>query len=279
MSLRELSRVAERCIQLSFAANLIFAISSHAAPLPSWLEPLLPQRGPSYEDEMMCYSLPYGGIGFVNHLFTYWTIFWQHRLRKPSWPRRRLKHSNIEYIIAALTFFGTIPVAIFTMIRCHQRWPFVSIAIWKLLLSLELTLWTVRAGLAAADHKAERLPTNVTFLMMIWYIMAVAAGLPGLITLVAQNWTEESVRLATYVFVSVCAFFALLLLIMYMIKVEAESYAQFFQGVLVVILFAIPLLFAFYNDWVLAAISHNWVGIPSGNVAQVLYWVRYTCHI
>ena len=39
--------------------------------LPSFLDPI---RGTTPAEEMLCYGIPYGGIGFASHIITYYTL-------------------------------------------------------------------------------------------------------------------------------------------------------------------------------------------------------------
>src|SRR5436309_1342658 len=53
---------------LSAAVSFQLVTRTHAlpAPLPPWLADMIPQRGANITSEIKCYSLPYGGIGFLS---------------------------------------------------------------------------------------------------------------------------------------------------------------------------------------------------------------------
>ena len=260
---------------------LFFSLSTNGAPIARWLPPdFFPPPGPDIEDEIKCYSLPYGAIGFVNHIFTYWTIYWQHQLKHPYWPwgrRPGIKHSKTDYTLALLTFIGTIPLAIYTIVRCHQRWQFILVAVWKSVLSIELVLWTVRAAHDAHDedkHMSED-GLSTTIIMGSFYSMAVLVGLTGLGSIVKDSWWDEPVRRVTYGFGILAIVLILVFLLRYIYLLWAYGHHRRSLPMLACAVFVVPALFAFYSDWVLAAISHNWAGSPTGNLAQALFWVSF----
>src|SRR5271155_3789142 len=84
------------------------------------------------EDQITCYSIPYGGIGFLSHLITYHTLVCMWYGRTPAWPWRKLQHSRREIFLGVVTFILTSGVAIISIVRCKQdgSWQFMLIAIW-----------------------------------------------------------------------------------------------------------------------------------------------------
>ena len=120
---------------LSFTVFSLLASCSHASPSPSWLADVLPQKGATISDALKCYSLPYGGIGFLSHILTYWTILCLGFGRKPYWPWSRLSAGKFDVCLSSLQVVATVSIAILTIARCRSRWQFVCIAVWKLVMS------------------------------------------------------------------------------------------------------------------------------------------------
>src|SRR5208282_5195160 len=58
------------------------------------------------EDEIQCYCLPYGGLGFASHILTYYAIAILTTLHSPWRPWRRIKHSGFNYILAIGTLIA-----------------------------------------------------------------------------------------------------------------------------------------------------------------------------
>ncbi|MCJ1434992.1 hypothetical protein MMC27_004362 [Xylographa pallens] len=113
----------------------------------------MPPKGQSIEAEIVCYNLPYGAIGFLSHLLTYYTITLLYLKRSPWLPWLRLTHSTFDKVLASLTFLATVILSLFTIVRCSQRWMFVLIAIWKLLLALTLSFCAWDAARVSTREK------------------------------------------------------------------------------------------------------------------------------
>ncbi|MCJ1292702.1 hypothetical protein MMC34_004255 [Xylographa carneopallida] len=113
----------------------------------------MPIKGQSIEAEIVCYNLPYGAIGFLSHLLTYYTITLLYLKRSPWLPWLRLTHSTLDKLLASLTFLATVILSLFTIVRCSQRWAFVLIAIWKLLLALTLSFCAWDAARVSTREK------------------------------------------------------------------------------------------------------------------------------
>ena len=129
--------------------------SSQAAPesISQWFDSLMPVKGSSIESEIVCYNLPYGAIGFLSHLLTYYTITLLYLKRSPWLPWLRLTHSTFDKVLASLTFLATVILSLFTIVRCSSRWAFVLIAIWKLLLALTLSFCAWDAARVSTREK------------------------------------------------------------------------------------------------------------------------------
>ena len=111
-------------------------------------------------EELRCYGLPYGGLGFASHILTYYTLACLWHYRKPLWPLRRLiyiihtaltgllcnrspeicpskelEYREFNYATAGISLISTVALSIFTMVKCANSWQLVAIASSKLLLS------------------------------------------------------------------------------------------------------------------------------------------------
>ncbi|KIJ99261.1 hypothetical protein K443DRAFT_102558, partial [Laccaria amethystina LaAM-08-1] len=90
----------------------------------------------SLNNEIHCYSLPYGALGFTSHILTYYTIlcFWFGR--KPLWPFSRIRYSQFDLVLGIVGLGVTTAVSIVTILRCRNTWQLLVIAVWKLDMSL-----------------------------------------------------------------------------------------------------------------------------------------------
>lgn len=130
-------------IYFTLVTSFFFIISifpSHtlAAPLPTWLEPLFPKKRDGFHGEIICYTLPYGGLGFASHILTYYTVGILAAGRQPLMPWRKLKHAFWDHIVSWGGLVIGTAFAVFTIVRCRQRWQFMLIAIWKTTMAMTL---------------------------------------------------------------------------------------------------------------------------------------------
>jgi len=96
---------------------------------------LEPHKGRTLTEEMQCYSLPYGALGFVSHLLTYYTVSVLSAGRSPIRPWRKLYNSRLNLWLSAFGLIGGFSLAVFTLVRCRNHWQLLVIGIWKLSMS------------------------------------------------------------------------------------------------------------------------------------------------
>ena len=125
---------------------LLLQAQGRPIQLPSWLTNALPEKGATVADEIKCYSLPYGGIGFLSHVLTYWTILVLGFGRRPYWPWRKLSAGPFDLFLSMVQLVITVAIASFTIARCRSRWQFVLIAVWKLVMSAVVGVWGISAS-------------------------------------------------------------------------------------------------------------------------------------
>ncbi|KAF2472588.1 uncharacterized protein BDR25DRAFT_284127 [Lindgomyces ingoldianus] len=115
-----------------------------------------PNRTAGPVGEIQCYALPYGAIGIISHLLTYWTIAWIGVGRSPVWPWHRLTSTKFDIFLASVTLVTCIPIASISIHRCRLSWHFVLIGVWKLVTSVSLACITIhRAVISHREAKAS----------------------------------------------------------------------------------------------------------------------------
>jgi hypothetical protein len=277
----------------------------------SWLHNLfLPRKGATLKDEIQCYNLPYGGVGFISHVLTYYTTTMLLFGRTALFPRPgdRLTHSYLDLILGSASLLGTLPVTVLTMVSCHSRWQFVLIAVWKLALSLTMSVITFHAsiflmrgrkgdaGLEYTGRQRIGVLDGQTYRRtlqwwLVVYALGTVVGLVGVINLAIEVFTHiPNVQLITKVFgavagtplLGVLAFYAGAVLFKYgsyylRFDHELDWSSSFWHSGLLLTFWGVVWFGALgimYCDWVLAAIAGNWWGIPSGEIA-LLYWTYF----
>jgi putative effector of murein hydrolase LrgA (UPF0299 family) len=132
-----------------FISGLFVVLTSNiglAAAKPSTFSDILlpsPNVTSGPVGEIQCYALPYGAVGIISHLLTYWTIAWLSVGQTPLWPWHKMRTWKFDMFLAILALCTCIPIASITMHRCRLSWHFLLICIWKLVTSVSLACITI----------------------------------------------------------------------------------------------------------------------------------------
>jgi hypothetical protein len=300
---------------LLFTLTFLFPTPALNHPTPSkvsdWLHKfVMPKPGSTPRDEIKCYNLPFGGLGMLSHILTFYTAGMLLLGRSPMLPPgARLKHSWVELILAVLTLLGSVPIAILTIISCHSRWEFVCIAIWKITLSFTLAAINSHQGTVLMQHhrnqskflgddemddsrtfrtgRLTKATAPALYFKIDWqgkkgaywwlaiFVAGTIVGLFGLIPLVVTYYHDVGdVKQAVKVFTNIFTLFVgvpLLFWLIWIFFLTKQGKAGFGFAVIAV---WIGLICAVWADWVLAAIADNWGGMPSGDIA-VFFWIYF----
>jgi hypothetical protein len=124
------------CVIAHYLIISLFILPS--ATLPSALRHEVKPREVSAENLIECYGLPYGGIGFLSHILTYYNIVCIGAGIRPLEPHLKLRHGSVDIVLAIVSLMGSVIIAIYTCVRCRGEWQFVLLAFSKLTLSLTL---------------------------------------------------------------------------------------------------------------------------------------------
>lgn len=113
--------------------------------------------------EIQCYALPYGSIGIVSHLLTYWTVAWMGVGRSPIWPFHHMDSGKFDMALSTVSLLTCIPLASISIHRCRLSWHFVLIGVWKLITSVTQSCVAIHRALLI--HKATT-PTSDTAILL-----------------------------------------------------------------------------------------------------------------
>ena len=86
--------------------------------------------------ELHCYNLPYGALGFISHVLTYYTLVCLWYGRKPLWPFHKINNTKLDLVLGAVGILLCIVMATITIVSCKNTWQLLVIAVWKLSMSL-----------------------------------------------------------------------------------------------------------------------------------------------
>ncbi|KAF8653569.1 hypothetical protein AX16_003879 [Volvariella volvacea WC 439] len=249
--------------------------------------PESPPRGHDLVSEMECYALPYGALGFVSHVLTYWTIGCLCLGRKPFFPFLKLDYGLWGLIWCGLGLALSTGMAIKTVTNCKNTWQLLVIAVWKLFMSLLSGFTAVHVAILIRLGKRDRIEWNemqemltTALAWIVVYIPGMITGMTGLMSLVVQNWEDRGVYKLTIGFYTIVGFglvFGLLVGIIAALADESSATVNILAsgaGSLTMGTIYFTVLAAFYSDWALGMMTDNIVGTPSSDTAS-FYWTYW----
>jgi hypothetical protein len=285
------------------ASILLFDAPSpvYASTISDWLWNS-PYHTSNLKEELQCFALPYGGIGFASHILTYYTIIMLAYHRSPVFFKLNT-FWRFDIALATFSLISTIIITTLTTIRCRNRWEFICLTVWKLDLSLTLgsvaihSATSVANGIRAAPYEfyefkrtrdlsgLRRELSGKVYSYAGWlflYLPGIGAGLAGLFSIVHKVvGTNTRVRIITIVFGVIWGLPAGLGLLAcglhccgrHNTMEKGGCFKKALVG-LAVSVFLIFILLPFYCDWVLGAIGEDLTGLPSSDNA-ILYWLYF----
>lgn len=125
---------------------VLFISSVRANVLGDWINDPGYLEGGTPKEQIKCYVLPYGALGFITHLLTSYCVACIARGRSPWHPRSRLQRPKLDIVLAIIGLLVSLFVNMLVVFKCWTSWEFVLIAVWKIFLSLTLSAITLDAG-------------------------------------------------------------------------------------------------------------------------------------
>lgn len=246
------------------------------------------------------YALPYGGLGFLSHILTYYTEVMLVLGRRPLMPWKNSKRSLFDSALSVCTLIVTTTVSGITIARCRTSDPFnlSYIAGWKLALSLMFSVLALCRSQMDRESTATAFQRNfhaamgvICVVLLCFYWIGVFFGLIGLGTVLRKTWQIFTIKTITRVFLGFMgAVSVLMLVVTYFAIFINHSLSAFIKSTCFgsrtpphwfpfvvppfVFIALLVLLFPFWADWTLAAAVGNWTGWPSSDVA-LLYWAYF----
>src|SRR5450432_2071442 len=93
--------------------------------------------------QISCYGLPYGGIGFASHILTYYTLAAILCGVKPLCPLRPLENKTQGQVLGVIQLIVTIITTSISIHNCIQEWPFAVLGVWMLTTSIAVSVVTM----------------------------------------------------------------------------------------------------------------------------------------
>ena len=126
--------------------------------------------------QITCYILPYGGIGILSHVPTYYCIICVGIGVRPTMPWRPTSFKFLNVITAIISPITSFMPAITALARRHKEWQHLLLATWRLLPSRTINITGIRRGLIGNRNKSVAPP-----LRLVVDSVGIIRGLVGLI--------------------------------------------------------------------------------------------------
>ncbi|KAN0069190.1 hypothetical protein V8E54_012819 [Elaphomyces granulatus] len=119
---------------------------------------MLDQQAKAIE-EIACYGLPYGGIGFASHILTYYTIITHLCGRQPlTW--KPLKYGKFNLLLGVTQLIATVVITSITIHRCQEEWFFVILGVWMLTTSISLAFLSMSMTFLYRPRRRTQIPSE-----------------------------------------------------------------------------------------------------------------------
>lgn len=257
-------------------------------------------------EQIQCYNLPYGGIGFLSHVLTYYAIACVGLGLRPLTPWLLTTRWTFDIVISLISLTTSNTMAIITMYNCRHEWQFLLLGVWNAIVSCTLGAMCIhrckiiRAESEPAegvgclrtsrvlgirtdkDYTLSELFSDKKALLPFWwlapYMIGVVIGLTGLISLVIRYWGEPQVQTVTITFAGLAA---TLLIVGYLVEIIFDEGMSLQKRLAFGVALFIPTAFALlgffgvlYSDWALGVMTGNLIGMP-GTANPVLFWTYF----
>ncbi|KAI9883665.1 MAG: hypothetical protein M1823_004575 [Watsoniomyces obsoletus] len=229
-----------------------------------------PGGNSSFHQELQCYLLPFGWIGVISHLLTYYQMICLGLIRSPIPPWPKLSCGVCDLMLNTASLLATVPLAIWTIVRCRQSWELILVSVWMTLLVITQGCMAIHASVSDEDDSGN------PYFWLILYAFGIVIGLVGVIAIAVKQLREggkeaQNVRIVTGSFGGFLGFVLLVGVVILCIHGKFRSE----DGIMVAlaVLGALGLVAAFYSDLVIAAVADHWSGAP--HRYKAVYWVFF----
>jgi hypothetical protein len=222
-----------------------------------------PKWGEQLQDEIQCCALPYGAIGLLSHVLTYYKIYMLTIGHSSLLPWKKLKLPKWDLVLSVTGLILGFAFTIHTMVQCKQRWQFMLTAVWKATLSISVGALSVHASVMAWGGGAGYSPS--LRLLLIIYVIGTIIGLAGLFSLVVLAWGER------IIFISTCVFGGIVGVAVLIVCGFMSCGCHFMGTSIATCLILLGGSSALYSDWVLTSITGSVVRLPSRDTTALYF--------
>lgn len=224
------------------------------------------QYNPLAENEIECYPLPYGSIGFAGHVLNCYTIAMFALGRSPLIPWIRIRKDISRILLSCTAFLITIAISIMSTVRCNKFRSFELISIWQVFLSTTIFGLNISASYGPWANKGTFGDKRGTYILgiSIFYLPGLIVGVIGARQLVWGH--EQRVR---YVEIALVGVLLVIAIVSYL--AGGRSWLTMLVMTVISVIFVILPL---YIDWALGILVQNIAGLPTSK-NKILYWLFF----
>jgi hypothetical protein len=129
----------------------------------SWLNSALPKNtGADFHDDLQCFGIPFGGLGFLSEITIYYTTICL-LLNVNALPWSPFKPTTFAFfqpiergwgnlLISVVAVLAVMPLGILTMIRCRTKWELVLVCIFRMGIGLAVAVLALYRSVTAEDQ-------------------------------------------------------------------------------------------------------------------------------
>ncbi|KAK4187335.1 hypothetical protein QBC35DRAFT_234456 [Podospora australis] len=240
------------------------------------------------QQDMTCYALPYGAIGTISHVLTFYSSWCWAAGRCPLKPWTELQMVKLDTAIFFVSFIITFSLSVNTLVRCQGTEELQCVAVWKLFLAVTAFAMELYGVFWQEPEKGGFSLTTIWTFFMIPYLLSSIAGIAGLASAV-MNYNDDADRnppgvtpllphwlwICTFCVISVLGIMVggMLLVLVYLQQMlwDEGRVWRTLKGVVI----AMIVMNAIYSDWALAFLANDMIGQGEGRTGQTLTWVYF----
>ncbi|KAJ2897708.1 hypothetical protein MKZ38_004485 [Zalerion maritima] len=243
-----------------------------AAPAPTATSPTDPGDDTVLESKLDKYSLPYGVLGAIDHIATFYAIGCHFYERRPLAPHKLIKHKLLNLLNILLASVVTVTIAFVTLSKVKEDKPLLIFA------ALHVVLDVIKG--IVNIHKYLNEEKGLVRMTVVWGIILYAVSYIALYALSQMMGKRErlqgrfdgvSIPILVVILVS-----ALIAFVSFIVWVKGSCRKE--AGSLHVVVVSGLICSCGYflaGDWGVAVMTGNTIGSPDNSSVASLFWTYW----
>jgi hypothetical protein len=214
-------------------------------------------------EELSCYTLPYGGLGFVNHILLTYTTLCIAIGRAPLIPWRQIEIPLTRVLLCTTAFAISFAISVDAAVQCRHTTAFEFIGIEHIFIAATVY------GIAMFSREESWTTTsdqrgNLMLGMVLLFLPGIVVGLIGTTKLAVPHapsikWLQIAVSIGCIV----------VLMIVYI-----ASGRNVLNTILITLAIVLFIVLPVYVEWWISVMTNLLPGLPSWN-HKILFWLYF----